>query len=476
MTVLAGMLASPDDAVLQKEGCWALMELVRDEWVPSLVDAGALTAVVEALQHFRDSPELVAYACGALASLCRDDGSRMMIGDGPAMKDVIAAMHRFERVKEVQQRGVEALLNIVLDNADNEEQCLALGGMPTVLSAMRAFSELPKLMHDGAWLLMSFSALHPEQRLAMCDEGAVELLLTGLREHSIHADYQNRAIWALLNLSMEESACSLLALLGAAPVLLNSMQLHVGDDGVQHRAAWLLLNMLAIHGEQRDVIGVHSGIPTVLASLAAHPESRGVQQYGIGVLAMMSVEMEWREQACIAGGVEAVLEAMGKHILHEDLVSFGAIALTNLSYSSTGKRRMVMAGAMATLLSMMEVHGRNSEVRSSCMSLFDALCDGDDDLASLPPAVSEGDVAVIVEEEADGEEVGGDDGGGGEGEGGGEVEAKEVEEVTAAAADACVSHVVAHDVAASIVDAVVDGGESEASAAEPPSSEEGGAE
>jgi hypothetical protein len=135
--VLAVMRCQWDSAVVQQQGCAALLRLSSsgDAAKSAICVAGGVAVVIAAMHRHSDSVDVQEHGCGALCGLV--DASASGGGEGcVGLEVVIAAMARHASSAAVQRRGIDALRALARDAA-SRTAIVSAGGVALVVSAMR---------------------------------------------------------------------------------------------------------------------------------------------------------------------------------------------------------------------------------------------------------------------------------------------------------------------------------------------------
>uniref|UniRef100_A0A7S4GN72 RING-type E3 ubiquitin transferase n=1 Tax=Eutreptiella gymnastica TaxID=73025 RepID=A0A7S4GN72_9EUGL len=151
--LLDQMEASPDNVLLQEQGC---TELSRRTWLQGRYSsdlAGRATLVLfNVLSMPSVRPKALAQACQALGNLARSsDVRRQHISTtGPAL--VLACMRQHMPEAEVQKHGCHAVANMCADPA-LRDVVLALGGEEVVALVLSSHAQEPEVTQLAQWAL-----------------------------------------------------------------------------------------------------------------------------------------------------------------------------------------------------------------------------------------------------------------------------------------------------------------------------------
>ncbi|OQR99887.1 hypothetical protein ACHHYP_03978 [Achlya hypogyna] len=142
-SVLAAMVAFPQDAPLQQSSCSTLTNLAHncEGNRRKILDKGGVERVLDAMQGFPKEVALQESACWALISLAGSDYMCQHIAARGGLGAILAAMLNCPGAACVQYYGVWALLNLVTGVEALQEFALQEGAIEVCEAAMACFTE-----------------------------------------------------------------------------------------------------------------------------------------------------------------------------------------------------------------------------------------------------------------------------------------------------------------------------------------------
>ena len=312
VSLVCAMREDVHDAWLQQKGCSLLSALLADaDSAPdqaivlsdALVEAGVLGLVVTLVRTHPSTPELALAACSVLSS---------------CLKLSPAALSIF-----VKEEGIETLVWLVESNREvaNDQalqthmtaamrcaaeaegtRVLEAGGMPTLLTALRAHTGSLVIAQDSCRALKCLARLGTASREAAVRSGAVSALVSALRTHADSVCVQAQGWAALEFLCMDPSAALELVEGGGVGEMLWRLEQHLLDASVAVHCFGLLRLLAGVgrsdtttlqqrktvmsllqawQGNRRDVVG---GLGLLLECMRVHEDCAWVQRHACAVL------------------------------------------------------------------------------------------------------------------------------------------------------------------------------------------------
>ena len=312
VSLVCAMREDVHDAWLQQKGCSLLSALLADaDSAPdqaivlsdTLVEAGALGLVVTLVRTHPSTPALALAACSVLSS---------------CLKLSPAALSIF-----VKEEGIETLVWLVESNREvaNDQalqthmtaamrcaaeaegtRVLEAGGMPTLVTALRAHTGSLVIAQDSCRALKCLARLGTASREAAVRSGAVSALVSALRTHADSVCVQAQGWAALEFLCMDPSAALELVEEGGVGEMLWRLEQHLLDASVAVHCFGLLRLLAGVgrsdtttlqqrktvmslvqawQGNRRDVVG---GLGLLLECMRVHEDCAWVQRHACAVL------------------------------------------------------------------------------------------------------------------------------------------------------------------------------------------------
>ena len=157
------------------------------------------------------------------------------------VQHIIAGMIRFDSHAVVQQEGCAALQEIA-HTTDRQARIASMGGISTVLNAMRAHTGHAGVQESGCGALCDIGVA-AENKGMIAESGGVELVLEALRGHTGHAGVQKQGLSAMRILAVDGQIALTLVSAGAIEAAMEAMRLHPENAKVQQRACRALLQI-----------------------------------------------------------------------------------------------------------------------------------------------------------------------------------------------------------------------------------------
>lgn len=152
-----------------------------------LIETGAVTSIVAAIQRFPSSPVVTSRGLRALQNIsCRSPLAREILGRLDGAKIMCRAMRKFSCDVKVQRDGCGALLNFLLnDDCDNSrsKSFVREGGLQVVLTAMDRHHSDSKLSEWACRCVHALCKNSKDHRPTVWNNGGFTAILTARENH-----------------------------------------------------------------------------------------------------------------------------------------------------------------------------------------------------------------------------------------------------------------------------------------------------
>lgn len=334
--------------------------------------------LVEALEEHVDSAAVQELGAGALLYLAFDepgaevDKTLPLIGE-PGVKALLAGMERHPLNGRVLTNVCGALANLTswttagrtratIAGRDTKkaatfrgeggllsphcvEAVIRHGGMRLVVHALQALPNEIGVLANGCEVL-SHLARGKEHRAALCDVGAIEVLLGTIRRHPESEAITEHSSMALGFLAEERFKVPPLQVpvvkeigrLLAMEIIVRGMKLHVECEQLQANACKALAN-LSLEDVNRKLLvdEPQGGIETIVHVMKEHHSSPKVAANGSEALANVAKSVRFQETVALKGGIDAVLNAMRMHHDRVDVLEMAVAAVHHLSQTASNR-------------------------------------------------------------------------------------------------------------------------------------------
>jgi hypothetical protein len=134
--VLAVLLGHKLHQGIAEQACGLICNLaLSEEHQPRFASAGAIPALLGALNQFRHAAAVVVQASAALWAISHNTANQRQIAKQGGIKILLSALEKFPEEASVSETVCSALANLVSDR-ENHAQLVAAGGIEAVLQAM----------------------------------------------------------------------------------------------------------------------------------------------------------------------------------------------------------------------------------------------------------------------------------------------------------------------------------------------------
>eukprot|EP00742_Colponemidia_sp_Colp-10_P002373 GILJ01002530.1.p1 GENE.GILJ01002530.1~~GILJ01002530.1.p1 ORF type:complete len:385 (+),score=57.92 GILJ01002530.1:270-1424(+) len=195
--VLNAMRTHVDNATVQEEACKTLVVLARPlggaegksfvgrEDILTNVNAigqqGGVHLVLEAMKNHPHSAVVQANGCWALVNLALVTNHKILIVEQNGVSLILNAMRNHPNEAEVQYRACFVLVNLAIPEA-NKSMIVDQGGIALVIAAMKLHPKHAMLQHRACLVLRNLAFRH-DNRPVLRREGAVEMIKMAMSLH-----------------------------------------------------------------------------------------------------------------------------------------------------------------------------------------------------------------------------------------------------------------------------------------------------
>ena len=312
VSLVCAMREDVHDAWLQQKGCSLLSALLADaDSAPdqtkvlsdTLVEAGALGLVVTLVRNQPSTPALALAACSVISSCLKLSPTALSIFVKEGGIETLVWL--VERNREVaNDKALQTHLTAAMRCAAEAEggRVLEAGGMPTLVTALRAHTGSLVIAQDSCRALKCLARLGTASREAAVRSGAVSALVSALRTHPDSVSVQAQGWAALEFLCMDPSAALELLEAGGVGEMLGRLEQHLVDASVAVHCFGVLRLLAGVgssdattlqrrndvmsllqgwQGNRRDVVG---GLGLLLECMRVHQDCAWVQRHACAVL------------------------------------------------------------------------------------------------------------------------------------------------------------------------------------------------
>ncbi|KAJ1641236.1 hypothetical protein T492DRAFT_853454 [Pavlovales sp. CCMP2436] len=277
-----------------------------------------------------------------------DDARRQAEVDTGAPSQIVAAM----RTHTANAGG------------DAREQAAAdAGALPQLVAAMRAHAA---------------NAVGDARAQAAAETGALPQLVAAMRAHAANTGVQEKACWALGDITNDNDAQGDTRRLtagdaGALIQIVAAMRAHAASVAVQKQACGALFNIAGgkdAQGDARRQAAVDAGaLPQLVAAMRVQAANAVMQQYACWALIIITfgddAQSDARRQAAAdAGALPQIIAAMRAHAADAAVQEKACWALGDITVGDDAhKQAAADAGALPQLVAAMRAHAANSDAR-----------------------------------------------------------------------------------------------------------------
>lgn len=210
-----------------------------------------------------------------------------------------------------------------------------------------------------------------EHKLRFCTRGkdgvfGPQALLNCMQLHVAVPPLQQQAAGAIASLAMHPQNKAVLGAIGAVTTVLNAMRAHKKAEKeeefllnaqVHEECCSALRNLAANHAGNKETIANEGGIDEVIASMQLFLASAPNQLHGAGALWNIPANNTRNKLLVVSkGGIHVLLDAMRKHKDDADVVQECTGALRNLSTCADNKTALLERTIVSEVIQAMRLH------------------------------------------------------------------------------------------------------------------------
>jgi hypothetical protein len=220
---LRAMRALMDNPEVVKQVCFVIGNIAfTGDYEEIINQESGIELVVEAMRRYGTHPALLTEACFFLKNMCYGEAGRVRLIEAGGVPAVIEAMNSFPEYAEL----LELACNVFYDlsfTPNTEQLVIQHGGLGTILRALTAHSTDLSVLNEatrtlgrlyslcgktGVLLNINIGALtkiaDDENKCMFVRQGAVEALISAIKQHPNETELHQRACWSFYRLSKEK--------------------------------------------------------------------------------------------------------------------------------------------------------------------------------------------------------------------------------------------------------------------------------
>lgn len=332
-TLIDGMHFHRKDYGVNIEACSAIANLsILATSRDSVVRGGGISAVIDVMQVFTESPECVSEAARALVCLsiqCRDGKEQLIL---PEVFHIIAETSFKHNDSPYLQEMNSALIASISVNPIATAVILDNGGLDALVLAMNK-SEDEKVLDATALAFRNIScqADHRNNPDLLLQPGTVNGTIKAMEVFADSASIQTNGCCLLWNLTFESqnSPGSIVGFEGVQ-ALVKAMQCNMESGELLELACGTLWAIVDNSSDRKRGYVGSGAIDAVTCAMVMHPERTSTLEKACGVLSSASLDNALAEAMANAQAVSIVAEAMRSNSSSLPLLEFGCITLRNI--------------------------------------------------------------------------------------------------------------------------------------------------
>ena len=188
---------------------------------------------------------------------------------------VVSTMRNYPDVDVIQSFCLAMIRQLCKDNDDNRELIISAGALEDILTAMKNHVSSPLVQERGCRAIKSLAMMQPS-RILVATSVAPTRIISAILEHKSDRDLVRSAIGALRMLSPESEVRAALGTLEATPLISEIMSMHRSVPAIQRDGCALLSNMSVDENRQRVSVATHDELDAIVQAMVAHHDEPSV--------------------------------------------------------------------------------------------------------------------------------------------------------------------------------------------------------
>jgi hypothetical protein len=328
------------------------------------------------------------------ATCFEDDLTKLeRTGSRVDVRAIVKGMATFAARSRVQGRACQALGHLASGNDDNRTVIAAVGGIDSILVAMRTHQQDVKVSSEACAALCSI-AIRPDNQIKIAAAGGIDRILAAMRSLKTEIKVQRYACAALSNLAENSDNQAMIAAAGGIGCIIAAMHCHKDDSKLQSNACGALSN-LAVHDDNEAKIAAAGGIQCIIAAMQSHRHDSKVQIKTCWVLSNLAENAENQAKIAEAGGIEHMIAAMRNHTNDVEVQHIACAALRNLAMDNGNKVEIAAQGGIKCLLEAMRTHTHQTQVQGEAFAALMMLAENAQNKTKML-ALADGDCKALA--------------------------------------------------------------------------------
>jgi len=375
-----------DNIDLRINACCALLSLIHEDHEDEMISAteGGLLARALMLCLGAESEELVEVSSELTAIIIYR--AVRFVGDIIDAKDsirtIVSCMIRNDGKPDIICNCCMILASIVaLHDDDDLPLIIEHGGLSGIVNIMDNYSENRVVIENSSKALRDIVKGTPSECLP---PNLFKTIMNVMEENIGNPDVMSSLLETIWHLSSRESEyVDHFSTQQAISSIIETMNLNIPDVNVQSGGCAALWS-LAIHGDNKHLIGNCGGLESITNSLMAHLDSVKVQKEGLTALKNLATTSKNKQTIREYGGEEAIVYSMRFHNESEEILSSAFAALNNIAVDIRCKTVAPAPNEVFDILIAAMVKYRFSEsVQTNACFLLKSYTFSDENLAVM---------------------------------------------------------------------------------------------
>jgi len=343
----------------------------------ALLEAGTVAALVDALDRFRDNPDVVAAILPALRKLATGMDAVAAVASKGGVEAVIALLKANPDNAVLVDEALAFLEHIVVEGYDANDM-VPMGAIPAMATAMKECESKDMIQLHGIRCFI-YLANNEDNLVDIIGEDAIELVIAAMANDD-NKELVKAALYLATSMCMIEENCELFKSLGAVDALLSSIARFARGDAEVREFAQELMKLIVSEDDVANIVGqVRTAKAKTLKSKDLD-DSRQLCEL-ISKMGAFAIVTANAELILSSGGAGVLTETLKETVsvkdlpLKEEVLTNCSVALCDLARAVSDRpdlsEQLGQSGAVPAVIAAIKAHPKLIEHVKASVKLLE---------------------------------------------------------------------------------------------------------
>eukprot|EP01006_Ploeotia_vitrea_P026467 TRINITY_DN59450_c0_g1_i1.p1 TRINITY_DN59450_c0_g1~~TRINITY_DN59450_c0_g1_i1.p1 ORF type:complete len:1392 (+),score=150.26 TRINITY_DN59450_c0_g1_i1:28-4203(+) len=367
---LQGLRTHGDDInfVVHAFGFFVNMSIV-DTNRTVIAQRGGVITVLSTMKQFRSQTDVQKMGCMVLRNVsCDNAGNQRNIAAAGGVNILLDCLEMHTANFDVLEQAVTALLHVSLQ--DEATSCLAYEGGITILLNILRTQLSPVLLEEVCSILVNVS-LNRDARRLLVSEGGTEAVIERLQLCSVNSLVASRCIQTLGNLACVDDLRLQVYSRGGLQTVMGVMVNENSGSKTMRHCMWAILNIITNNTEAQQWITTEvDGVDIVINAMQQFHDAVPVLVHACRVLWTLCYSNSDCQLQAARDGMPLVLNGMAQHLDNAELLAQFTSLVVNLTLNDATHKSFHMEDGISAVVDVMKAHPQNSTIFGKCCRIL----------------------------------------------------------------------------------------------------------